>query len=80
MLPTRLSEGALFDLDTLSDNPFDPCLQVALMVQSGKKCGALREACGQPDCGLFPRNVNGPVPRRVILRLRDNPVVDLFVC
>jgi len=75
---SSLCKGSLLKLDAFSNNSFDPCLQISLAVQSCKKCSALRETSGQPDCSLFPRDMHRSLPRGIVLSLGNYSVINFL--
>jgi hypothetical protein len=74
-----LRECALFEFDPLANDFLDPRLQVPLTVETCEECRALCETTGQSDSGSLSRNMHKRLPRGIIIRLRDDALVDFVL-
>src|SRR6185436_2550589 len=68
---------SIFKLHAFSDHTLDPALQVALMMQTRVEGSTVREIGRETNRSLFPRDMYGWSPGRIIVRLGDYTLIDL---
>lgn len=73
----RLAKSEFLQLDSLSDNSFDPFIDTSLAVEPGQECGTRGQfARNRKGCSLGLLNSDGRLPSGVNIRLGNDDSID----